>query len=156
MSLQLLACPSCARHVKKNERVCPFCGVGLSDAFRATPAPKPPTVRLARAALMALGATAVAAASACGGEVQGARGDGTGGEDAGEDSGFLSTAAYGIAQMWDGGVDQQPDTGFVSLPPYGISPPPPPEDAGSPEDAGGTDAGADVVTTVPYGIPPGH
>jgi len=62
----LSACPACERHVRVSETTCPFCAATLSDAFRATPAPRRLATRLSRAALFALGTTgATAAALAC-------------------------------------------------------------------------------------------
>ena len=55
----LRPCPGCSRHVRVTEGACPFCGVLLEPAFRAAPAPIPPSRRLSRAALFAFGAGAV-------------------------------------------------------------------------------------------------
>jgi hypothetical protein len=52
----LSPCPGCSRHVRVSEGMCPFCGVSLGASFRASPAPVPPSRRLSRAALFALGA----------------------------------------------------------------------------------------------------
>src|SRR4029077_11199832 len=91
----------------------------LDDVFRATPAPLsiPLSVRLSRAALVALGTGSVSLASACGAA--------TGAllplvADAGDgDSGTQGTS------------DASQGIDVVSVvPPYGISPPPPPVDAG--------------------------
>jgi hypothetical protein len=64
----LRACPSCARHARVSETACPFCGAAFDQAFRSTPEPQGPRVRLARAALVAfgaLGAGSLAATTAC-------------------------------------------------------------------------------------------
>ena len=61
----LFPCPACTRHVRVSEAVCPFCQVSLSDEFRAQSAPRPPTGRLGRAALSALGAGTIVLASSC-------------------------------------------------------------------------------------------
>jgi hypothetical protein len=60
----LAACASCGRHVRVSESTCPFCRSALTDAFRATPARQASRVRLARAALFALG-TGVPLTAAC-------------------------------------------------------------------------------------------
>ncbi|HEY2512996.1 MAG TPA: hypothetical protein VGI39_19145 [Polyangiaceae bacterium] len=155
MTLHLLACPNCSRHVRATELACPFCDAALSDAFRATPAPVPPAVRLARAALVALGAGAVVATAACGGATS------VGGPNSTEDGGGDSAssppdeggvvAVYGAPPVRDAGQD----SGVGIAPPYGIAPPPPPEDAEAPPH----DAGTDAIIVVPYGlppVPPGH
>ena len=63
----LCPCPGCARHVRVSETVCPFCQVRLSDGFGAQRAPRPPAIRLGRAALSALGAGSIVLASSCSG-----------------------------------------------------------------------------------------
>ena len=148
MTLHLLACPNCSRHVRSTELACPFCDAALSDAFRATPAPVAPAVRLARAALVALGAGAVVATTACGaGTAVGgpySTDDGGGDSASSPDEGGVEPV-YGAPPIRDAGHD----TGMVIAPPYGISPPPPPTDAEAPHDAG-----TDAVVIVPYGLPP--
>ena len=62
----LRACPACRRHVRVTEPGCPFCGQALDPAFRATPAPVPLSVRLSRAALVAVGSGTFSLAAACG------------------------------------------------------------------------------------------
>jgi hypothetical protein len=64
---RLLACPSCARHVRSTETACPFCATALTASpagGEPVPAARVASKRLSRAALFALGATA-AAAVAC-------------------------------------------------------------------------------------------
>ena len=61
----LSACPACARHVRVSESACPFGHASLSDDFRARPAPRAPRSGLSRAALYALGASAVALSPGC-------------------------------------------------------------------------------------------
>jgi hypothetical protein len=161
----LVACPACARHVRVSETACPFCGVVLAASLRASAPPEAPGVRLARAAMFALGAGTLAiapgprAASATGCSSTGieaplppygiapvpeAGTDGAddGGPDTGtDDGGTTEIPAYGLAPI--------PEDGGVRVaPPYGIAPVP---DAGEHEDAG-HDAG---VTAIPlYGIAP--
>ncbi len=59
----LIACPGCARHLRVSESACPFCSAPLDADLRARPAPRPPAMRLSRAALFALGTGAAALAS---------------------------------------------------------------------------------------------
>lgn len=62
---RLVACPSCARHVRVSETACPFCGSVLPDSLREGVPPQPPRVRLTRAALFAFGTGTLALAPAC-------------------------------------------------------------------------------------------
>ncbi len=61
----LVACVSCARHVRVSEAACPFCGAVLPDSLRSTPRREPPGVRLSRAALFAFGTGTLALSPAC-------------------------------------------------------------------------------------------
>ncbi len=54
----LAPCPGCARHVRVDERACPFCASQLD--LSGVPAPRPVPGRLSRAALFALGAALTA------------------------------------------------------------------------------------------------
>lgn len=77
----LVPCPACSRHVRKNETACPFCATELSLAH--LPPPALPRSRLGRAATFAFGATlAGAALVACGGESEEGK-KGSGGQSAG-------------------------------------------------------------------------
>ena len=136
----LRACPTCARHVRVRETACPFCGAALSEAFRASPAPKAPSTRLGRAALYALGAGSMSVAAACSNTVDvplyGGPPVDSGPEDAGADR--VATPAYGApadAAPFDTGADQQP------MPHYGGPP---------------IDSGTDAPQTIDaaYGGPP--
>jgi hypothetical protein len=51
MKARLIACPTCARHIRLSEACCPFCGVTCSDGFKATPAPVRPPPGLNRVEL---------------------------------------------------------------------------------------------------------
>jgi hypothetical protein len=119
-SRRLAACPSCARHVRVDERRCPFCAAGLPASFGQAPVVAAPAGRLSRAALYAvsMGALSLSAAQACGGSPSHESKVDGGPADAGED--------------------------VVGIPAYGI----PPGDAGIPEhsdeDGAATDAGADA------------
>jgi len=76
MHARLLACPSCARHIRVDEERCPFCRVALPDDFGAGPAPVPPARHMSReglyrygrsgAALVATAALATSAATTLG------------------------------------------------------------------------------------------
>jgi len=70
MSIQLVPCGACARHVKVTDAVCPFCGADVATsadaaaAARAGLPPRPPG-RLSRAALIAASAAGALAATDC-------------------------------------------------------------------------------------------
>jgi hypothetical protein len=55
--VRLVACAGCARHVKSDERACPFCGHDLTGIEPRPLAPLPS--ELTRAAALFLGATAL-------------------------------------------------------------------------------------------------
>ncbi len=169
----LAPCPACTRHVRVTEEACPFCEAKLPASLRESAPPKGPSVRLSRAALLALGALGgtgtVAVAPGCG------------------DTSVI--APYGIAPVPNPGDDASDATVFA--PPYGIAPVPDADDesadaseapdaseAGAASDAasdgasdagvtsdGGSDAGASDAGDAggvlpaygiapPYGIPP--
>jgi hypothetical protein len=143
---RLLACPSCARHVRVTESACPFCAASLPEAFAAAPAPRAPTKRLSRAALYAFGATSITVAAAC------SSGSGT---PAGDTDGSTADAPpdspsamplYGAAAP-DGGFDEDDGGPDVSAAPlYGASP----REAGEPGDGGSPFEGGAVAA---YGAP---
>ncbi len=104
---RLLACPSCARHVRASERACPFCAASLPEAFAAAPARPPPTQRLGRAALFAFGATSIAVASAC-----------SSGDGSNQIPFYGAPSPDGGADAGDGGEADAP----TAVPLYGASP----------------------------------
>lgn len=55
--MSLRECTSCQRHVKRTDTACPFCGEAMTPA--AAPVAPLPRARLGRAALVALGASAL-------------------------------------------------------------------------------------------------
>jgi len=57
----LRPCPTCARHARVSEDACPFCGEPFNESFRGVARPRPPSGRLSRAALFALGTGALGA-----------------------------------------------------------------------------------------------
>ncbi len=63
MGASLEPCPSCARHVRVDETSCPFCSATMPEGFgaRSTAAPEGPA--LTRAAILFVGAAAVAGCS---------------------------------------------------------------------------------------------
>jgi hypothetical protein len=61
----LISCPTCERHVRAHEPVCPFCAGALSESVRAAVPARRPTGRLTRAAMYAVGATSLTLAAAC-------------------------------------------------------------------------------------------
>jgi hypothetical protein len=79
----LRPCPSCARHIRVNEAGCPFCKGGLTESFHAGPKPEPPAGRLTRAALFALGTSAMSLAPGCSSSSQPAYGAPSVNDDAG-------------------------------------------------------------------------
>jgi hypothetical protein len=136
----LVACLSCARHVRVSEAACPFCGAVLAESLRASAPPEPPGVRLARAALFAFGAGTLAIAPGCGSSSTPLYGA----PSPVPDAGIVVYPPYGIAPMPDAGSDDGGDDGGITaLPMYGISPVP---------DAGDDDGG--VRALPPYGIAP--
>lgn len=60
--MQLEPCPACQRHVRTDERVCPFCAAEIADAMASAPKRGQPVQRLGRAALLSFGLSAGAAA----------------------------------------------------------------------------------------------
>jgi hypothetical protein len=150
-SSRLLACPSCKRHVRASEDTCPFCAAAVPQELRAVPAPRPPTVRLSRAALYVFGATSIGVAVACSGSVSGVGLD-DGGADASQ--GPAPTPAYGSPgpPLEASPGDAAPD--HVIAPMYGLPADAQPFDA--PDDAISTDGGGpepDAIGPV-YGAPP--
>jgi hypothetical protein len=61
MPARLLACPSCARHVRADEEHCPFCHGALPDDFGAGSLPVPPPPGLSRGGLARYGALRIMA-----------------------------------------------------------------------------------------------
>jgi len=130
----LRACAACARHVRVSEVSCPFCGVALSDEFRASPAPLPPRARLSRAALFAFGTGTLAIAAACSstspGEPAADAGNGDAAQGDGGNTGF-PTPLYG-------GSVHEPDADLQGVDAYG----------GVPVEEGGN-----VIVDAAYGGP---
>ena len=122
----LVSCSSCARHVRRSETACPFCGHALPPAPEALASEAVPfSGRLTRAMLLFASAAAV---TGCGKETVTP-------PDAGVDAQPVALPAYGVPL---------PDTALAT-PPYGVAPPPP--DAGR---LGARDMGA----VPPYGVSP--
>jgi hypothetical protein len=135
---RLVACASCARHVRVSEAACPFCAAGLDADARTQGARRGPTERLSRAALIAFGAGTLAVA-ACGGVV--AQGGSAGQKDSG------GTTSHDDAAL-------EPDVMGGTI--YGGFPAPDASfgfDAGNPE-ADASDAAPEAQWGVPYGLPP--
>jgi hypothetical protein len=115
-------CESCSRHFRADEAACPFCGAAapaIAARDAVTSAARPVT----RAALLFMGATAVAGCSS--------NPSTTAGVDASTDTGPGPAPAYGPGPIFDSGQDTG---GPVAL--YGPGPTP---DAGTDaaEDSGG-------------------
>ena len=131
-SSPLVPCPSCARHVRAHEAVCPFCASTLPADLAERAAPPWPRRRLNRAAVFVFGATLSTAA--CSGNVVQGVGAGTGGS-AGTGGGV---STHGTGGTGGSPVDAGPDG---------------PADDGGPEDAE-DDVHQDVNVQPPYGAPP--
>lgn len=119
----LRPCPACARHARVSEEACPFCGEGFTESFRAALRPRPPGGRLTRAALFAVGAGGLVAASACG---SGASGNVLYGAPPATDDGGVSAP---VDASGDAPVDGAPDSPATDLVdggnyavPYGLPP----------------------------------
>jgi hypothetical protein len=129
MKARFLACSGCHRHVKQGDASCPFCGAAAPSA---EPLPRPPGVRMTRAAMFAAGAAGTVAAIV----------------DCGQTAGPTASAFYGVActgsECVPGSQDAAPSpydggsvvvfygiacTGDACVPPLPIK-----------EDAGGVDA----------------
>lgn len=139
--MSLAPCPSCARHVRRAETACPFCGTALSLAPSAS---RLPTERLGRAAIFAFGAAMATSVAACSTST-------TQGTDAATapDAGGVDASPEDAASP-DGGATTSPDAASPDagvFPPYGT----PPFDSGA-DDAGlgDQDAGPGLL----YGAPP--
>ncbi len=136
--MSLAPCPSCARHVRRTEAVCPFCGASVS--LDAPPvAARSPVERLGRAALFTFGAAL--ATTACGGGPSAAYG-GPPIDAAVSDSGAADTGVDtgGPGPLYGGpALDAGDDAGAMAL--YG----------GPPQDAGDVDMGG---SSSDYGAPP--
>lgn len=132
MSATLTPCSSCARHVRRTERACPFCGVAL--ALASAPSPRVVSERLGRAAIFSLGAAAITSVAGC--ALVHERGSAPIAE---QDSGTFF-GAYGAPALGDAAHE---DAG-APMTHYGA--PPPAEDAGMDADLG--------CCSADYGAPP--
>ncbi len=139
MTLPLVPCPACARHVAIAETACPFCASALPTdlAKRVIPGA---TGRLSRAAAYAF--TASLAVAACSSDDTSSSASDAGKTDAGVADGGNAVPLYGapVTDAGGGGDSGNGDGGIAPL--YGA-----PVDAGS--DA--PDSGASGVL---YGLPP--
>jgi len=140
--MQLEPCPSCDRHVRIDETVCPFCAASIETAMAAASPRALPDRRLGRAALVSFGLSVAAV-----GGVASLESCDNGDIDAGwsaADPDRLPTPS----DRTDAGKVQTRDAGRVvtdpgdrSTPPYGVPGRLPQADAGRPLDAGKSDAG---------------
>lgn len=120
--MMLVCCSGCARHVRRDEDACPFCGSAV-ESSEAACAPKPARSRLGRVAAMAAGAGMVLSLSGC--PVYGAPPEDFDSSvpprvDGGRDAGGMDAGEPADAAADDGGQ---------------------PQDSGEPEDAGEADGG---------------
>jgi hypothetical protein len=121
MSVRLIPCSACARHVKQGDCACPFCGAKVECASEP---PRGATVRLSRAALFAASAVGAAlATSDCssasgvplyGGSVPVEAGDDS--SSAGDYGGGVPPADAGDASPSSEGGSAQPHYGGVVPP----------------------------------------
>jgi len=97
MTIHLVPCLSCQRHIRISDEHCPFCGAALSLEQQASAPPRLPSRRLGRAALFTFGATLIGAAACSDGS--------SGGNDAGKDTPAAdgSTGTGGRAGSGGGG-----------------------------------------------------
>jgi hypothetical protein len=136
MAVRFTPCPSCTRHVKVGDGVCPFCGASTPRAQAAAM----PRGRLSRAALLAAGAAGALAMTDCG------------------SSGGTATTPDGSPPLADSGTPTDDDSGTpeasaTAQPFYGaISPPLP--DAESPTDGGSKDLDATAPSDAAEGSTP--
>ena len=140
---RLLPCPSCERHVRASEEACPFCAAALPERPAPAPLPRTPAVRLSRAAMFALGATAAAvAACSSSGPVYGGPADSGGAPgDSGRQDAPVPQPIYGGPPVDSGG-----DGPFLADAAYGG----PLKDAASDADGGDAEGGPAPA----YGAPP--
>lgn len=153
--MRLLPCPSCGRHVRSNEKACPFCAADVAEAFAAVPAARAIPVGLSRAAIAAM---AAATMGACGGDEKGNPQPVYGGPPPGGASSTGGASSNGGASATGGARTTGGAAaagGNVST--GGIGP----ADAGDDADgSGGTFATGGAASTggmqaqPPYGIPP--
>ena len=130
MGACLSPCPSCARHIRADEGTCPFCGAATPEGFGACVRPAPAGPVLSRAAVLFMGATAVAA---CGGTTTTVGGGG----DSGSSADSMPVAMDGPAPVRDSSVDAPVDSPGP-VPAYG---PGPTRDSGEADQAADQDSG---------------
>jgi len=126
----LTPCPTCQRHVRNIESVCPFCG----DALALSQLPHAlPRSRLGRAATFAFGATLLSTSAlvGCGGESESKKGGEGGMAAGGMSAGGLDGGGANAGQNLGGGA---------VVPMYGAAPA-----GGTPSDAGGASGGVGGV-----------
>ena len=145
--MTLEPCPSCHRHVRTSETVCPFCSAAIASAMASAPARVAPKGRLGRAALMSFGLTVGAAAAA-------APLESCSDDDDAKDVGHNAVPLYGAPApakdaatkpaLNDAATKPATDDAgggvHSTTPPYGGAPHPVTGDAGPGLDAGATDA----------------
>jgi len=144
----LVPCPSCLRHVRTTEGVCPFCAAMLSSDWQGR-ASFGVSTRMSRSALAALGAALTL--SACSSTVASMSDAATSGEASTADTspsvdtpsgpdGQTPDVARDTVPIPDVRHDTGPDDNGNPMPEYGA---PPPLDAGEskPRDAGSTGDG---------------
>jgi hypothetical protein len=149
----LLACPSCARHIRVDSKTCPFCEREPPATFGTGPAPryKRPTRRTETLVYLAGTSALVAAcgrivnvmgedASTDGSSSDRTSSDGTSADSMGMDSTLMDQVAvpYGISPPSDGGMEAACPDACPTMCCHDV------------------DDATTCCSTVPYGLPPPH
>jgi hypothetical protein len=137
VSIHLVPCPNCRRHIRCDEAACPFCGA--KPAARCTASAFRPIGRMSRAALVAAGtAGSLLGALECGGQVN--EPTDSGAVSSGSSSGSSSSSPSDADReegMSDGAPMDAPTEAATDaprdapreapsvVPPYGLPPPMP-------------------------------
>ena len=146
MGACLFPCPGCARHIRTDERACPFCGAATPEGFGACAKPALTGPVLSRAAVLFMGATAVAA---CSGTVAAPGGGGDSGSsgDSPSSADSMPVALYGPGPVRDANVDSP-----GPVPAYG---PGPIRDSGVADQGGDEDSGGPIALYGPAPVDSG-
>jgi len=122
MYRSLTPCPWCSRHVRADDRECPFC-LGVLARLRSPQRPRPKLAGLSRATLLAGSITLLG----CGGATPGpapAPAPTAPDDDGGMVALYGATAPEPEDREGDNTTEPKPDVGEVSAPVYGAPPQP--------------------------------
>src|ERR1700753_3692241 len=128
----LVSCPECHRHIRRNERACPFCAADVAERVARIPERALPSQRLSRAALMsfaALGAGATMGAVGCSSNDHSTQSHYrappiVSGDAGGSPSTGGTAAGSGGAPAASGGSTPSATGGATAVPAYGLPVPP--------------------------------